>query len=336
MLKQTIESLGEVTAGMSSQDTKAKTESPRGGCLLCGGKVERVLSGLTDTRFGIPGSYEIYRCIGCGVERTSPMPSLSELKTLYETQYNFGGETGTLYTKLRGRFLNSIVYRFWISIDGDISFHSKCGTGRLLDIGCNEGRGLQIYSRNGFHVEGLELNERAAMQARGAGFEVHTCLLGSLDPEAPYDVAVLSNVLEHSLDPQQMLRDVRRILAPGGRIWISCPNNQSWLRGVFGSSWINWHVPFHITHFCSAGITKLLDLAGYTDVEIQQITPALWLTQSLIAYCFAKEGKKTHQLRNPFLTFFFTLFARLVLFPLLWFQNRRGRGDCLLIVARKS
>ena len=45
-----------------------------------------------------------------------------------------------------------------------------------------------------------------------------------------YDVAVLSNVLEHALDPAVMLCDVARILKPGGEVWISCPNAASWLR----------------------------------------------------------------------------------------------------------
>ena len=43
-------------------------------------------------------------------------------------------------------------------LEGDFSFHRPKGTGRLVDIGCNEGRGLKIYSRNGFQAEGLELN----------------------------------------------------------------------------------------------------------------------------------------------------------------------------------
>jgi SAM-dependent methyltransferase len=311
-------------------------EAGKWNCILCGSELERILSGLADTRFGTPGSYEVHRCSHCGLERTWPAPSLAELKTLYEAQYNFGGETGTRYTRWRERFLASYLYRLWIRLDGDISFHAKRGSGRLLDIGCNEGRGLQIYRSNGFQTEGLELNERAAMQARNAGFNVHTCLLGDYAPAAPYDVAVLSNVLEHSLDPRQMLRDVHRILAGGGKVWISCPSSRSWLRKVFGGSWINWHVPFHIFHFSPGTLRKLLADTGYKAVEIRQITPSLWVAQSFIAYCFARKGRKTRQLRNPFLTVLLMLFARVFLFPALWIGNRMGRGDCLLAVASKA
>jgi len=112
-------------------------------------------------------------------------------------------------------------------------------------------------------------------------------------PAAAYDVAVLSNVLEHSLDPRQMLQDVHRILASDGKVWISCPSSRSWLRKVFGKSWINWHVPFHIFHFSPETLQALLEDCGYKSVEIRQITPSLWVAQSFIAYCLQKKQKDT-------------------------------------------
>jgi len=178
------------------------------------------------------------------MEQTLPVPSPGELKKLYEEYYNFGGEKGTIYTKSREAFFSSFLYRFWMALDGDIFFHSLKGRGRLLDIGCNEGRGLSLYYRNGFEPEGLELNEKAAQDARMAGFTVYTQTLEEFQPEEPFDVVVLSNVLEHAPDPKEMLEKVQRILKPGGQVWISCPNSQSWLRKLFGRSWINWHVPY--------------------------------------------------------------------------------------------
>jgi len=310
------------------------TEQER--CLLCGSALEVVLGDLVDTRFGTPGSYEVLRCVQCGLEETLPRPSASELKRLYETYYNFGGETGTRYTRWREYFFFSFLNRFWSLLDGDISFYERRGTGRLLDIGCNEGRGLRIHARNGFQVEGLELNATAAAFARSFGFDVHTSLLGEFHPTTAYDVAVLSNVLEHSLDPKQMLLDVRRILASNGQVWISCPNSESWLRKLFGRSWINWHVPFHIFHFSPANLKQLLAETGYGQAEIRQITPALWVAQSLISWFFAQEAKKTRQLRNSFLILLFMVFARVALFPALWIGNLCGRGDCLLAVATKE
>jgi SAM-dependent methyltransferase len=310
---------------------------PRGeGCLLCKGPLKDCIEGLFDTRFGISGKYKLQRCRNCGFEQLFPIPERATLKLLYESYYNFGAETSTLYTKLRDRFLFSAIYRFWACIDGDVSFHLRRGEGRLLDIGCNEGRGLRIYSRNGFQVEGLELNEIAAEVARKAGFSVHTLPLEEFDRASSYDVVVLSNVLEHSLDPRGMLSDIRRVLMKGGKIWISCPNSMSWLRVVFGRSWINWHVPFHISQFSPQALKCLLQDVGYVNIEIKQVTPALWATQSLIARLCSRHGKKNKQLRNPFMTLILMIFARGFLFPILWAGNRLEHGDCLLVTATKG
>jgi SAM-dependent methyltransferase len=334
--RQTADSVGitETTPTSSGSHLHPETEKTNG-CLLCGALLEVVLTGVTDNRLGTPGSYEIRQCVRCGFEQTFPVPRLAELTELYEKHYNFGGQKDTLYTRLREWFLFSFANRLWVWLDGDVAFHRRRGVGRLLDIGCNEGRGLRIHAANGFQVAGLELNETAAGVARAAGFEVQTCLLEDFNPATPYDVAVLSNVLEHSLEPRKMLLDVHRMLAAGGQLWISCPNSQSWLRQVFGRSWINWHVPFHISHFSPATLRRLLEQTGYERIQIRQITPALWVAQSTIAFLFAKRGQKTWQLRNPLLTLLLMMTARLALFPALWLGNWRGRGDCLSAVATR-
>jgi SAM-dependent methyltransferase len=321
------------TQGTSAVATAQSVQLDPRACIVCGADTDEVLAQVVDTRFGVPGEYVICRCSVCGLEQTLPRPSPDDLKQLYETYYNFGGERGTTYTRLREWFFASWLYRIWLALDGDGSFHARKGSGRLLDIGCNEGRGLKIYKHNGFSPEGLELNPRAAAVARSAGFTVHEALLEDFRPVAAYDVAVLSNVLEHSLDPKRMLEDVARILKPGGQVWISCPNSESWLRRVFGRAWINWHAPFHIVHFSSLTLRELLVETGFTGVTVRQITPALWVASSTITKLFARAAKPTRQLRNPVLILAFIGFARAVLFPLLYLGNRLGRGDCLVVVA---
>src|SRR2546430_16693990 len=69
-------------------------------CSLCGERLILSEKDLTDTRFGVPNSYDVYRCRVCDVEQISPLPSLGHLKQLYEKQYNFGGETRARFPKL--------------------------------------------------------------------------------------------------------------------------------------------------------------------------------------------------------------------------------------------
>ena len=93
---------------------------------------------------------------------------------------------------------------------------------------------MRIYQRNGFEPEGLELNEKAAQDARKAGFTVYSQIFEEFQSDEPFDIVVLSNVLEHSSNPKNMLDHVRSVLKLDGHVWISCPNSQSWLRRLFG------------------------------------------------------------------------------------------------------
>jgi SAM-dependent methyltransferase len=318
----------------AEERVKAPTANASGSCVLCGDRLSVVLPDVSDNRFGVPGAYSVCQCSGCGLEQTDPRPSPDELKRLYETYYNFGGERGTSYTELREKFFASPLYRIWLTLDGDGSFHTRKGRGRLLDVGCNEGRGLKIYQRNGFLAEGLELNVKAATVARKAQFTVHEALLEDFFPSVGYDVVVLSNVLEHSLDPRRMLSDIARILRPGGQIWISCPNSQSWFRRVFGRAWINWHIPFHIAHFSPETLRKVLSETGFVEIDLNQITPALWVASSMITSMFGRRGEPTKQLRSSFLVLALLGLTRTLLSPLIYLGNCRGRGDCLIAVAQ--
>lgn len=301
-------------------------------CFLCKEKIDIFIRGAFDIRFGLKGNFDIYKCNFCGLVQLGSYPIISEYNKLYETYYNFGSSKRGLYTTLRMKFIESKFYRIWMAIDGDISFHSRRGEGRLLDVGCNEGRGIKTYKQNGFEPEGLEINERAAQVARMEGFVVHTQRLEDFQPEEPFGVVVLSNVLEHASDPYKMLENVRRVLKADGHVWISCPNSQSWLRRFFGRFWINWHVPFHLFHFSQKTLSQLLDRSGFKVKKLKFVTPCHWLTQSIIAAIFAKPGRETRQLRNPLLVAFLMIFCQLF-FPLLCFSNLTGHGDCLVVEA---
>lgn len=304
-------------------------------CLFCGAATRPYLDDVVDNRFGAPGVWHVRACDSCGGRQTSPRPDGATLKRLYEAHYNYGGNTDGSYASAREKFLFSPFYRFLLAIDGDISFHGRMGTGRLLDIGCNEGRGLALYTRNGFAAEGLELNSNAAARARARGFTVHEKLVEDYEPVERYDVAVLSNVLEHTLDPRDALRHVKRILKPGGQVWISLPNVDSALAERYGRDWVNWHVPFHIVHFSETRLRRLLTETGFEIVESQAITPALWVAQSWIAHRWRKNMADVVRLqRKAPLVAGAMLIARFVLFPLLWHWNRTGRGDCLVLRAK--
>jgi 2-polyprenyl-3-methyl-5-hydroxy-6-metoxy-1,4-benzoquinol methylase len=321
---------------IENQTLTGNSDKSKHTCLMCGCQTTFIARDIFDTRFGIEKSYSIARCLQCDLEQLTPLPNATELKVLYERYYNFSGGQNNTYIKLRQKLLSSVLYKSWVAVDGDISFHLMKGSGRLLDIGCNEGRGLTLYRANGFQSEGLELNEVAAKAAMDKGFTVHTKLLEDFFPDKLYDVVVLSNVLEHSLNPKEMLSKVHQILNPDGKIWISCPNSQSILRNLFGYFWINWHVPFHIVQFSSKTVRNLLHETEFSNIKISQKTPAVWAAYSIISRLFSKPGFPTKQLQSTILVAWLTLIIRIFLFPFLYLANQSGVGDCIVVKAQKK
>ncbi|MGI8710985.1 MAG: class I SAM-dependent methyltransferase [Acidimicrobiales bacterium] len=305
-------------------------------CVLCSQPVSVVGPEVYDLRFGVPGRYQIARCGSCGVEQTLPRLSDVELIDTYERYYNFRSDDEATYTRRRSAVVRSGLYRWWLRLDGDISFVLQPGQGRrLLDVGCNEGRNLELFAQSGFRAEGIEPNPAAWEATRRLGLTAHLGDLGDLAVDEPFDVIVMSNVLEHVQDPALALTQARARLRPGGEIWISCPNAQSWLRRRFGAAWINWHPPFHLVHFTEDSLVSLLDRQGFDVVEQRTLTPALWLVQSILARRFAKPGQATLQLRQPVLVAPALLACRGLFGPVLWLADRRHRGDCLMVRARR-
>lgn len=54
-------------------------------------------------------------------------------------------------------------------------------------------------------------------------------------PDAAFDIVYSSNVLEHTNDPAQVLREAVRVLKPGGTLQIVCPNYLSYFDGHYGA-----------------------------------------------------------------------------------------------------
>jgi 2-polyprenyl-3-methyl-5-hydroxy-6-metoxy-1,4-benzoquinol methylase len=305
-------------------------------CLICGQVCQTTLSGLFDVRFGAPGRYNIVQCTQCGLMQTWPRPSETKIKELYECFYNRGAEKNTTYDAARQYFLTSSLYRLWLRWDGDVFFQLRGGAGRLLDVGCNEGRGLSWYIRNGFHAEGLEINERAAAVARENGYTVHVTPLSEFDSPESYDVIILSNVLEHVLDPLAMLTNIRRLLKPGGQVWISLPNADSFWSRVFGPFWINWHVPYHICHFSPHTLKALLAQANFRPCDLKTYTPAISIATSLCARIAGQEGKLNRWMRSVPVIASLMFAIRALLLPIIWSHNKKLRGDYLILTARVS
>ncbi len=100
---------------------------------------------------------------------------------------------------------------------------------RALDLGCGSGTFTALLSEAAASVVGVDVAESALRRARAAHPELDFQLVpidGPLPFEgAAFDLVWASEVIEHVADTERWLADVRRVLAPGGRLLLTTPNH---------------------------------------------------------------------------------------------------------------
>jgi len=106
---------------------------------------------------------------------------------------------------------------------------------RIVEVGCSTGALARAY--RGSHPEclyiGVEIDPDYAEAARKVCSEVHAGDVESM-PDAQFaeifasDCVIFGDTLEHLRDPWRVLRRVRPLLPPGGKILACLPNAQHW------------------------------------------------------------------------------------------------------------
>lgn len=97
----------------------------------------------------------------------------------------------------------------------------------ILDIGCGNGSILRDLRRRGYrNLHGLEISAYAIERLRTEGIEMHYGRLPSIPlPDEHFDVVIASQILEHVIRRRLLLREVARVLRPGGQAFIFVPDD---------------------------------------------------------------------------------------------------------------
>jgi len=120
----------------------------------------------------------------------------------------------------------------------------------VLDLGCGDGAfTVRVGERVGAgRLLGVELIEEAAAVARSRGIDVESAELGERLPwdDASIDVVHSNQVIEHLAFTDHFLREIRRVLRPGGQAVVSTNNLASWHNVV--SLALGWQpTPCHVS-----------------------------------------------------------------------------------------
>lgn len=98
---------------------------------------------------------------------------------------------------------------------------------RILDAGCGSGRNMVDLARLG-QVTGVELSPTSVRvaRARGVGEVIEGSILQTAFPADSFDLGVCLDVIEHLADDLAALRELRRVVAPGGFLVVTVPAYQ--------------------------------------------------------------------------------------------------------------
>lgn len=315
------------------------TQTETSTCPLCRGTGRHDFSS-PDLMFGGDAQYEYHQCASCAAVYQVPIPTSEEIAGFYPDHYSIYDDNIKL--KPRGameRALLNVSYGYHdqqaplplkllaplVAKFKDRNSLPYEHGGRLLDIGCGNGRFLLRMQQLGWQVQGVEFNQTAVNICRDNNLEVfHGELEDAGLEEGTFDLITARHVIEHVPDPDSFIADIARLLKPGGRLHLRTPNSQALLRPLFGRFWFPNEVPRHLILFSKKNLNMLTARHGFEPVTVRTNVRSNWALNSL-DYKTGNRGKPYRKSK------LYRLLVKLYV-PI---ASLGGRGEELFAVYRK-
>ncbi|MGI8906732.1 MAG: class I SAM-dependent methyltransferase [Candidatus Sumerlaeaceae bacterium] len=191
-------------------------------CYVCGNSASDLICEIS--------TGAIVRCLDCGVVYRQSVITGDDYERLYQNDATM--ETPFYLTNKLASDPNKEPMPTYAR--GLAKLNELVKPGRLLDVGCSYGAFMEMARYAGWQVMGVELNTSTAKFAREQrGFDVFNGMIEEAKfPDASFDAVTLWDVIEHLDDPVRTLKEIHRILAPNGVIFVFTINQQSLLNTV--------------------------------------------------------------------------------------------------------
>ena len=215
--------------------------------------------------------------------------SAQELKKYYEDKYyqEAKGSYELEYTPDELKYFKVRLEQHEAVINACHPPSKTSGTKSFLDVGCGEGYAMSYFRRQGYSVRGLDFSS-AGMQSKNPECldslitgDVGELLQAEINSSKCYDVIWLQNVLEHVLDPVELLRALRNLVSPEGIAVITVPNDCSNIqrealeRGHIDREF--WVVPpDHQSYFDNEGLANIACETGWHVMDLLGDFPIDW------------------------------------------------------------
>lgn len=198
---------------------------------------------------------------------TNPKPKEEGIARYYESQDYIS------HTDNKKGLLSSVyqlVKKWSLRKKIKLIFRLNSGIGSLLDVGAGTGDFLLMAQENGWTVQGVEPNKKAASLALQKGINLKESLRKFEDQK--FDVITLWHVLEHIPNLEETIELLTNLIKPGGALIIAVPNFYSYDAAYYGQFWAAYDVPRHLWHFSKTSIGHL-----FKDMfRVEKIEPMIF------------------------------------------------------------
>jgi len=248
-------------------------------CYLCGREGVELYRDAVDPFFGAPGTWTVKRCPepSCGLIWLDPMPLAEDLHLAYRQYFTHAPEA----SQKRGADIRAALYflyktvavlpasltglrRAQVRLDG--MFLDEQKPGKLLDVGCGDGKFLDRMKTRGWEPYGVDLDTKAIAHAKAKyGLDL---LCGDLEgarfPTNHFQAVTLNQVIEHIPDPVRLLKEACRVTGPGGRVVVTTPCTSGRGHQTYGKFWFGLDAPRHLHLFNPRNLSEAANRAGLT------------------------------------------------------------------------
>jgi 2-polyprenyl-3-methyl-5-hydroxy-6-metoxy-1,4-benzoquinol methylase len=199
--------------------------------------------------------FDIRECSNCTLRFTQNIPDKEKIGKYYQSENYIShsdtakGLINNLYHKVRSRTL--------ITKRNLVMKYTGKAQGKVLDIGSGTGAFLHTMDNAGWDVTGLEPDETARVMSEKLHGIVPQNAGNLYTLNSGYDAITLWHVLEHVHDLHEYMEELKRLLNPGGKIFVAVPNYTSYDAGYYQQFWAAYDVPRHLYHFSPTAMKKL-------------------------------------------------------------------------------
>jgi 2-polyprenyl-3-methyl-5-hydroxy-6-metoxy-1,4-benzoquinol methylase len=229
-------------------------------CPVCNSTAIHPLQTVKD--FAVSGeTFAIWQCEVCQLRFTQDAPDESVIGRYYKSE-DYISHTNTGNGFINQLYLN--IRKFTLQLKSNvIKKYTGLANGHLLDVGAGTGAFIHYMQQNSWTVTGVEPDAGARTVAQDTfGITLQPNAVLKNLPEQSFDAITLWHVLEHVQHLHDYMDFLKRLLKPGGKLFIAVPNYQSVDAGIYRLAWAAYDVPRHLYHFAPASIQALVQRHG--------------------------------------------------------------------------